>query len=230
MATQTRFDLNTAIETWRNELAAQPQLTPDDRRELERHLNDCVAELRGRGLGDEESFWLARRRVGQPQQLADEFKKVNPGSVWPERAFWMAVALVGSYAFKIWSDLLAFRVPEWFFVALFGPMVVLLVAGIIIRRAPASQNGHSMLIPALGLLGVLIATFFAAGIGSRHLPGNDMVSVGLYVGLVTSWVGNAAFPVAVLLFVLVTQKQSGRNRESRSPGTSALPGLRAKSL
>ena len=208
MATQSRFDLNTALETWRNELTAQPQLTPNDRRELERHLTDSIAELRGRGLVDEESFWLARRRIGRPQQLAEEFKKVNPGSVWPERAFWMAVALVGSYAFKTWSDLLAIRIPVWFFGGLIAPPVVLLVAAMIIRRDPASRNDPSTLKPALGMLGVLIATFFAAGIGSRHLPGNNMVSVGYYIGVVMSWIGNAAFPVAVLLFVLLTQKRA----------------------
>ena len=219
MATQARFDLNTAIETWRNELVAQPQLTPDDRRELERHFTDSIADLRGRGLGDEESFWLARRRIGQPQRLAAEFKKVNPGSVWPERAFWMAFALVGSYAFRTWSDLLTTWMQNWFsslfLVALAVPPAVLLVAAIIIRRRnPASQNDHSMLKPALGLLGVLIATFLAANFGSRHLPSDGMISVGYNIGLVTSWIGNAACPVAVLLFVLVTQKRTQKACQS----------------
>ena len=35
MENQTRFDLNAAVENWRHELAAQPPLAPDDRRELE---------------------------------------------------------------------------------------------------------------------------------------------------------------------------------------------------
>ena len=213
MATETRFDLNSAIETWRNELATQSQLTPDDRRELERHLADSIADLRGRGLADEEAFWLARRRIGRPQQLAEEFKKVNPGSVWPERAFWMAVALVGSYAFRTWSDLLTTWMPNWFpslfLVALAVPPAALLMAAIIIRqRNSASPNDHSMLMPAIGLLGVLIITVAAACFGSRHFPGNDMVSVGYYIGVVTSWIGNAACPVAVLLFVLLTQKRA----------------------
>src|SRR5579863_4287883 len=90
MATQTCFDLNTAVESWRNELAAQPHLTPDNRRELEKHMLDSMADLRGCGLNEEESFWLARRRVGQPQQLAEEFEKADPGKVWLERVFWMA--------------------------------------------------------------------------------------------------------------------------------------------
>jgi hypothetical protein len=75
MENQTRFDLNAAVENWRQELAAQPNLVSDDRRELETHLRDAIAGFRQRGLNEEESFWLARRRVGQPPQLGKEFEK-----------------------------------------------------------------------------------------------------------------------------------------------------------
>lgn len=102
MATEPPFDLNAAFENWRNELASQPQLSPDDRRELERHLVDSTAELRQRGLNEEEAFWLARRRTGQPQQLAEEFGKAEPLKVWRERAFWMAATIL---AFQIWRQL-----------------------------------------------------------------------------------------------------------------------------
>ena len=78
MENQTRFDLNAAIENWRNELAAQPNLASDDRRELETHLRDAIAGFQQRGLNDEESFWLARRRVGQPPKLGEEFVKADP--------------------------------------------------------------------------------------------------------------------------------------------------------
>jgi hypothetical protein len=64
------------------------------RRELETHLRDTVGELRQRGLNEEESFWLARRRVGQPRQLGEEFIKVDPNSVWGERVFWMTLAVL----------------------------------------------------------------------------------------------------------------------------------------
>jgi hypothetical protein len=96
----SNFDLNAAIENWRCELVAQPQLTADDRRELEKHLADSMAELRQRGLNDEESFWLARRRIGQPQQLAEEFEKADPAKVWRERLFWLAVGLL---VMRLWS-------------------------------------------------------------------------------------------------------------------------------
>jgi hypothetical protein len=100
MENQTRYNLNAAVEKWRNELAAQPNLAADDRRELETHLRDAIAGFQQRGLNDEESFWLARRRVGQPQQLGEEFVKADPAKVWRERAFWAVLVLS---AFQLWN-------------------------------------------------------------------------------------------------------------------------------
>jgi hypothetical protein len=106
MENQTRYDLNAAIENWRSELAVQANLTAEVRRELETHLRDAIAGFQQRGLNDEESFWLARRRVGQPQQLGEEFVKADPTKVWRERVFWMWLAVflsstVGSLAYSM---------------------------------------------------------------------------------------------------------------------------------
>ena len=103
MENQTRFDLNNALENWRNELAVQPNLSADDRRELETHLRDAFAGLKSRGLSEEESFWLARRRVGQPQQLAEEFIKADPLPVWRERMFWMVLSLLAIRLWNVWN-------------------------------------------------------------------------------------------------------------------------------
>ena len=62
MENQTRFDLNAAVENWRQELAAQLNLASDDRRELETHLRDLISEFRRKGLSDEESFRLACKK------------------------------------------------------------------------------------------------------------------------------------------------------------------------
>jgi hypothetical protein len=94
MEHQTRFDLSAAIENWQTELAAQPNLTAEVRRELETHLRDTITGFQQCGLNDEESFWLARRRVGHPQQIGEEFVKANPAAVWRERVFWMGVAFL----------------------------------------------------------------------------------------------------------------------------------------
>ena len=100
METQTRYNLNAAIENWRTELVAQAGLTPEVRCELETHLRDAIAGFQQRGLNDEESFWLARRRVGQPQKLGEEFAKTDPAKVWRERAFWAVLILS---AFQLWN-------------------------------------------------------------------------------------------------------------------------------
>jgi hypothetical protein len=75
MENQTRFDLNAAIENWRQELAAQPNLASDDRRELEAHLRDAIAGFRRKGLTEAESFKSACERVGQLRQIGSEFQK-----------------------------------------------------------------------------------------------------------------------------------------------------------
>jgi len=100
MENQTRFDLNAAIKNWRQELAAQPNLATDDRRELETHLRDAIAGFQQRGLNNEESFWLARRRVGHPQPLGQEFEKADPAKIWRERVFWMVLAYL---AIVLWG-------------------------------------------------------------------------------------------------------------------------------
>ena len=100
MITQARFDLGVTIKSWRQELLDQPHLTPDDRREAEAHLCDTIAELRDRGMSNEESFWLARGCVGPSLQTAVSLPKPDPVKVWRERLFWMAVALLVE---KIWS-------------------------------------------------------------------------------------------------------------------------------
>jgi len=105
METTTRFDISAAIQTWREQLATPPGLTPENRRELEAHLQDSITALRERGLSAEESFWLACRRVGHPQMLAEEFAKEDPAAVWRARVFWLAV---GVCLMRFWSGLPAF--------------------------------------------------------------------------------------------------------------------------
>jgi hypothetical protein len=69
------FNLTVARENWRQELLAQRSLSAEARRELSAHLQDTFEELRGRGLNEEESFWLARKRTGELQLLNLEFKR-----------------------------------------------------------------------------------------------------------------------------------------------------------
>jgi hypothetical protein len=179
MENQTRFDLNAAIENWRQELAAQAGLTAEVRRELETHLRDAIAGFQQRGLNDEESFWLARRRVGQPEQLAEEFAKADPVQAWRERVFWMWLAvflsstlgrMISSGAFALMpvrggSFLDRIMAPQIvFLLSILIPLiiVVLLGSGKMIRQfsklTPLIENRLRLAITTFGLI-ALSATF-----------------------------------------------------------------------
>jgi hypothetical protein len=102
MEPKTRFNLSAALQNWREELAAQPHLTAENRRELEAHVTDTIAEMQQRGLSDEESFWLARRRVGWPKELGQEFANVGPKNPGREWVLWIAVAF---YVLNLWQNI-----------------------------------------------------------------------------------------------------------------------------
>jgi len=119
METQTRDDLNAAIEKWRAELAAQAGLTIEVRRELETHLRDAIAGFQLRGLNDEESFRLACTRVGELPQLGNEFKKVmHAGSNWNRPLPQAAWALfIVSFMLPAYDDLRGWQyamLQQWF--------------------------------------------------------------------------------------------------------------------
>jgi hypothetical protein len=171
MEPQTRFNLNDAIRNWQQALAAQPGLAPECCLELESHLRDSIAKLQQRGLNEEESFWLARRRVGSPQKLSEEFDKANPARAWRERLFWMALALlIIRFWTEAWSTLIqvignfnrflpewvVFYMPLWFqhlarevpgvgvFLALvfYLPLILFVVA---VARGHVSSHGFAAL-------------------------------------------------------------------------------------
>src|SRR5438105_4167363 len=64
MEHQTSFDLNSAVQRWRAELAKSPSFRVDDLDELESHVRDSEASLRALGLTSEEAFLIAVRRTG----------------------------------------------------------------------------------------------------------------------------------------------------------------------
>ncbi|MBX3733648.1 MAG: hypothetical protein KF791_13760 [Verrucomicrobiae bacterium] len=95
MESTTPFDLNEAIQRWREDLAPSPAFRSGDLDELESHLRDASALLQTRGLTEPEAFLIASRRLGRPETLALEFGKVHGDAVWRTRLLWMiAVAML----------------------------------------------------------------------------------------------------------------------------------------
>jgi hypothetical protein len=97
MENSPAFDLNNAINRWRDGLNQSPHFREENLAELEAHLRDSVAELQSRGLTNEEAFLLGARRLGHPTGLGLEFGKINRGQVWLHRLLWMLVGI------QVWS-------------------------------------------------------------------------------------------------------------------------------
>ena len=89
METTAQFDLNQAIQRWREKLASSPALRSGDADELEAHLRDSITVLQEKGLTAHEAFWVATSRLGTQESLDAEFEKVNVEQVWLHRLLWM---------------------------------------------------------------------------------------------------------------------------------------------
>jgi len=97
METTTSFDLNRAVQQWRENLGQSPAFRGENLNELESHLCDSIATLQTCGLSAEEAFMVAATRIGKGNALEPEFGKVNGQAIWIDRLFWM---LIG---YQVWG-------------------------------------------------------------------------------------------------------------------------------
>jgi len=93
MEPTTPFDLNQAIQRWREDLGQSPAFRSENLFELESHLRDSVATLQRQGLSDEEALLVATKRLGTAASLESEFAKRNVQLVWLDRALWVLVGV-----------------------------------------------------------------------------------------------------------------------------------------
>jgi len=99
------FELDNAIQNWRNNLLGSQALQPSDADELESHLRDEVDSLMLAGLNAEEAFIVSSHRIGDSTTVAQEFAKVNTKEIWRNRVFWM---LSGVFSFMVIGSLSSF--------------------------------------------------------------------------------------------------------------------------
>jgi hypothetical protein len=76
------FDLNHAVEKWREKMFAAGIRKSTSLDELESHLRDHIARLTREGIGIEEAFDAAIQKIGQIDVLKREFAKAEGFSVW----------------------------------------------------------------------------------------------------------------------------------------------------
>lgn len=92
------FNLARNIEEWLAEVSHSGSVSAQNLAELESHLRDSIAGLTAKGLSDQEAFIVASRRLGAPEMLNAEFRKVNGSYVWRDRIIWMITGFVGGTA------------------------------------------------------------------------------------------------------------------------------------
>ena len=88
------FDLKYNILNWKNSLESQDSFTNENIEELESHLNEQIDNLKTRGLNDEESFWVAQKRMGCINALSNEFEKINIWESVRKRLLWMIIGFI----------------------------------------------------------------------------------------------------------------------------------------
>ena len=96
------FELETAIEHWKQTLGMNDVVGSEEASELEEHMRESVVDLTGGGLSQREAFMVGTDRLGHPSELEREYAKVNVAAQWRRRAFWM---LSGFIAMKVLGDI-----------------------------------------------------------------------------------------------------------------------------
>jgi hypothetical protein len=76
---ESRFDLDTALATWRRFQARRHGFLEEDLDELEVHLRAHVAELRRADWSEQAAFREAVRALGDLGEAQEEYRKVYWG-------------------------------------------------------------------------------------------------------------------------------------------------------
>src|SRR5258705_1476472 len=97
---KTMFNLEHAVAHWRAELAAAAVRSPEVLDELEGHLRADVAQQVQSGVAPDHAFQLAVRRIGLPDALGAEFRKV--GGTMPQTTMVSVTILL--VAFILWMS------------------------------------------------------------------------------------------------------------------------------
>jgi len=85
MGNLSMFELEHELQKWTKRFGKHDSMRSCDVEELQQHLRDSIAELTSMGLNEEESFLIATRRVGKPDEVGQEFEKVNGNYTWARR-------------------------------------------------------------------------------------------------------------------------------------------------
>ncbi len=83
------FDLESAIDNWKQSYLQDGLIDTASIVELETHLRDLTADLCKLGLSEHEAFMVGSHRLGRASELQSEFAKVFSLEIWRKRVLWM---------------------------------------------------------------------------------------------------------------------------------------------
>ena len=92
------FQLENAIDHWKQSHLNGDGVSKATAEELEIHLRESVEDLTASGLTPEEAFLVSKHRLGSPGQLSEEFGKVHREQIWLKHSL---LALSGFLAVSV---------------------------------------------------------------------------------------------------------------------------------
>jgi hypothetical protein len=98
MGEKNMFDLKKEIAKWRMTLSKKQTCDKSDLDELESHLEDEIDQLKLKGLSEQEAFLVAAHRLGNTDELADEFAKVNESLILRKKLFYAGCGIFACFA------------------------------------------------------------------------------------------------------------------------------------
>lgn len=138
------------INKWVKQLMSDPSFTEADVEELKTHLLDLMDNLKEKGLDEEEAFLIASRRIGNIDEIEDEYRQENLEVIQTRRTalvlsgvliYFFSYHFVGTLTKLLFIILLTNDVPAprslfWMnrFLIIWHIVFVLLFAGIILSE------------------------------------------------------------------------------------------------
>jgi hypothetical protein len=83
MNAKSQFEIETAIQDWRRAFKCDKSLSADNIDEFESHLRDAIDDLMEEGLGSEEAFAMATKRLGVTATPNEDAATTLPESIAP---------------------------------------------------------------------------------------------------------------------------------------------------
>jgi len=174
--------LEDQIDAWRAHLRGSRAIAGSDAEELEDHLREQIASLRGGGLSEDEAFLVAVKRIGAIDALTREFAREHSDRLWKQlvlsgdgadggaespatdgsRKMWVALALavVAGVAIKLPALFgIDFADDGPFYLLNIGFFTLPFIAAFFAWDRPLSRSGRMWLAAVFAMAAIVVNTF-----------------------------------------------------------------------